>query len=394
MPLNLKAIPFQNNDDIARVLEADADELTSQWLDALEQLHPEFRSLHREELKDSLPRYLRAVAQALRAPDRSPSDFPQLFAFEHGDHRWKSGWDLKELVDDYLLLRLLALQHFETRLDRRLAAPEAMAFSLYIDETLKAAVAAFADFEMAALQSLNETLEQRVQERTALAEEQSRQVQQLAIDLTRAEHQERRRLSRLLHDHLQQLLVAAQLRLGRMEKRETDPRITPAIAELQDLLRQALEESRNLTARLSPLVLDSEGLAAALRWLAVWMNETFHFHLRTDLASNAEPTLPETSVVLFEAARELTFNAVKHSGTTSADLRLALCEPDQIALTLEDRGRGMAPDQLRRIFESGGTGLAHARNRLALLGGRIEITSQPGAGSRFVLLAPRGGPPV
>lgn len=245
MPLNLRALAFQNNDDIARVLEADADELTSQWLDALERLHPEFRSLHREELKDSLPHYLHAVAQALRAPERAPSDFPQLFAFEHGDHRWKSGWDLKELVDDYLLLRLLALQHFETRLNRRLAPPEAMAFSLYIDETLKAAVAAFADFEMAALQSLNETLEQRVQERTALAHERSRQVQQLAIDLTRAEHQERVRLSRLLHDHLQQLLVAAQLRLGRMENSETDPRITPAIAELQDLLRPALEESRS-----------------------------------------------------------------------------------------------------------------------------------------------------
>ena len=74
-------------------------------------------ALHREELKDSF--LVTRMAQALRAPDRSP-DFPQLFAFEHGDHRWKSGWDLKELSTTTSLPSSGAA--FRDPLDRRLAA--------------------------------------------------------------------------------------------------------------------------------------------------------------------------------------------------------------------------------------------------------------------------------
>jgi len=116
------------------------------------------------------------------------------------------------------------------------------------------------------LRLLNETLEQRVAERTAMAERRASQLRALAAELNQTETRERRRLAQVLHDHLQQLLVAARLKLGLLQRRTPDQTVRQRVVAVDVLLDQAISESRSLTVELSPPILYDGGLMAGLEW--------------------------------------------------------------------------------------------------------------------------------
>ncbi len=116
-----------------------------------------------------------------------------------------------------------------------------------------------------ALRRLNETLEQRVAERTELAEARARQLQTLAVELIEAEEKERQRIAELLHDDLQQVLAAARFQLqGALQNLPESAMIT-SVAEL---LEQSIIKSRRLSHELSPPALHHTGLVPTLKWLA------------------------------------------------------------------------------------------------------------------------------
>ena len=111
------------------------------------------------------------------------------------------------------------------------------------------------------LKALNETLEQRVMERTAIATHRAAQLQALAAKLTRTEHRERRRLAQILHDHLQQLLYAARLHLQTLRRGDLkQPQSQDAIDRIDAFLDECIAEARTLTVQLCPPVLH-EGCA-------------------------------------------------------------------------------------------------------------------------------------
>lgn len=238
----------------------------------------------------------------------------------------------------------------------------------------------------AQLEALNATLEARVAERTALAEGQARQLRRLAAELTRAEQKERRRLATMLHDHLQQLLAAAQFHLQLVEAAAPS---TPSTGRVRELLQQALDVSRSLTAQLSPPVLHDGGLAPALEWLARWMEEHHGLSVALDLDPAAEPEDEHVRVVLFEAAREVLFNVVKHAGVREASVSLH-AESITTVLTVEDRGVGFSPSPPPSPDAPlKGLGLPSVRERMGYVGGILDLSSHPGHGTRVTLTAPR-----
>ena len=192
------------------------------------------------------------------------------------------------------------------------------------------------------LKALNETLEQRVVERTAVATRRAAQLQVLAAELTQTEHRERRRLAQILHDHLQQLLYAARLNLGAL--RHGNPRESSAetIDRIDALLGECIAESRALTVQLCPPVLYESGLAMAIEWLARHMEQTCGLSVDVEVDPQAEPESEEIRIVVFEAARELLFNVVKHAETGRARMKLATCPNGGICLTVSDEGAGFA----------------------------------------------------
>jgi anti-sigma regulatory factor (Ser/Thr protein kinase) len=102
--------------------------------------------------------------------------------------------------------------------------------------------------------------------------------------------------------------------------------------------------------------------------------------------------LKDVRTLLFESVRELLFNAVKHAQVESVTLELALDADDQLCITVSDQGVGFEQDGLDHRSDAGqvGWGLFSIRERVTLLGGRFEIDSAPGKGTRMRLVAPRG----
>ena len=212
------------------------------------------------------------------------------------------------------------------------------------------------------------------------------QLRALAGELTLSEQRERSRLAKVLHDHLQQLLVAAKFRTA-VISRGGDDVLKHATKEIEELIDEAIGASRSLTSELNPPILQEAGLNAGLEWLARHMaNKQGLF---VDLKMEEVGTLPEnTRVLLFESVRELLFNVVKHAHTASASLNMRSVD-DHLQITVSDEGAGFDLGAVKAPGEDGGGfGLFSMRERLQLMGGKLKAESRPGQGSRFVITFP------
>jgi PAS domain S-box-containing protein len=244
--------------------------------------------------------------------------------------------------------------------------------------------------QQAELRRLNQTLEERVREGTAVAEQRTQQLRKLAAELTQAEQRERRRLAQTLHDHLQQLLVAAKLRVNMLAARHRGDPADQPLREVDDLIAQSIDMSRSLTVQLSPPILYDGGLVPAMQWLARWMGEKHGLTVEVAVDPAAEPESQEIKVLLFEAIRELLFNVTKHAGTDRASLEMTRLDPDAARIVVADGGVGFDPAAMSSDGDpASGIGLLSVRERIEFLGGTFEVRSRPGDGTRMIITVPR-----
>jgi PAS domain S-box-containing protein len=234
-----------------------------------------------------------------------------------------------------------------------------------------------------ALKQLNENLEQRVSERTELAEARARQLQALAVELIEAEERERRRIAVLLHDDLQQLLASARMQL----QAASANRSAEALLTVEGVLEEAIRKSRSLSHELSPAVLHHSGLLAGLKWLVGQVEE--QFGLRVSMRADAFPQFNNAplEVFIFRAVQELLFNLVKHAGVKSG--RVDLCGTNGVLeISVSDQGKGFDLSRLDPSNGKIGIGLMTIRERASHIGGSLTVESAPGHGSRFTLTVP------
>lgn len=240
----------------------------------------------------------------------------------------------------------------------------------------------------AQLRQLNQTLEEQVARRTSEVERRAEQLRALTSELIDAEERERRRLAHLLHDHLQQLLVAAQLRVQMLLSGDASDDLPRDLRDIQGLIRQSLEQSRSLTAELSSPVLYESGLPAALQWLGRWMHKQYRLDVDVQADPQALPVSEEAATFLFQTVRELLFNVVKHANTNSARCRLTK-QDGHLRIVVEDDGNGFdAQPLVARKQGPGGFGLSTIKQRLDFIGGRMRIDSTPGQGTCITITAP------
>jgi signal transduction histidine kinase len=190
--------------------------------------------------------------------------------------------------------------------------------------------------------------------------------------------EERQRLARDLHDSVTQTLYGLTLfaRSGRDAAEEGDlARLSTSLGEVEANALQALREMRLLLYELLPLALEQEGLVQAL-------NQRLNaVERRAGLAVTyqAEEGLELPRAVqqhLYHITIEALNNTLKHSEATEVQVRLTR-SGSQLQLEIADNGRGFDPGQV-----SGGLGYANMRERAQSLGGRLDIVSSPGAGTR------------
>jgi PAS domain S-box-containing protein len=238
------------------------------------------------------------------------------------------------------------------------------------------------------LRLAHEELELRVQRRTAQLQERTRQLRALANELIQVEERERRRIAGLIHDDLQQTLVAISLRLRMLKEQADAGKLATDLNDIGQMLGDSIAMSRSLTTELSPPVLQQRGLAAAFRWLKGRCMEQYGLNVDLEIVEDINPG-PEVAVVLFRAVRELLLNIVKHAGVKSAKLRLSYTEDGRAEIEVSDEGAGFDPEEVRAHEGAiGGFGLFNIRERLEMLGGGLATESSPGCGSRITLWVP------
>lgn len=236
------------------------------------------------------------------------------------------------------------------------------------------------------LRRLQAGLEQRVAERTAqytLAESKLResqaQLQELAGFLQSVREEERTRIARELHDELGQALTVLRIDLGWLRNKcvKLEPGIIDKLASAYGLVDRTVEALRRISEDLRPAMLDDLGLAAAIEHHVAKFAESTG--IACELKMNREEFEMEDrlATTVFRLVQEALTNAARHADADSIAVRIDDAE-DGVHLTVADNGRGFAASGGGKTF-----GLLGMRERAKMLGGRLEIESAPGTGTRI-----------
>ena len=226
-------------------------------------------------------------------------------------------------------------------------------------------------------------LAQRFAARAAVAVDLTRRVARTTVQrIVGGQEQERRRLSRELHDETGQALTSILLGLKSIEDAQGTERFPAALAELREIVVATLQDVRRLAVELRPKALDDFGLVPALERL------TSSFAEQTGIAAHLESRLPETRLpsevetVLYRVVQEALTNVVKHAHAEHVSVLLH-SRPGRVAVVIEDDGRGFADRD-----ETEGIGLIGMGERVALVGGSLAVESSAGVGTTIVVEVP------
>ena len=232
----------------------------------------------------------------------------------------------------------------------------------------------------AKVRQLNATLAERVTERTE-------QVRQLSARLTAAEQEERRRIALVLHDDLQQQLAGLAIVLSVIWGSPASDKTAELQAQAHTILDDAQALTRSLASELSPPSLASEDLTDTLRWLAVRKKKAYQLDVMVEVDGPCEVPDEGIRTLVYNALRELLFNVVKHAGTGRATVR-AHRDGGGVVVVVEDDGHGFDSDAAGP--SDGGLGLFSVRERIEMAGGRLDVDSEPGRGTRVTIRVPAG----
>ena len=222
------------------------------------------------------------------------------------------------------------------------------------------------------LEQLNHSLEAQVTARTA-------ELRALSLRLLQIQEDERRAIARELHDQVGQMLTGLKFQLEAATAQAgpvAQEKLSEATTTANDLMRHV----RELTQLYRPRVLDDLGLQPALEWHAKQFQNQTGIAVSLDLSLPSERLPSELETVIFRITQEALTNIARHSGAKAAAISLTH-DTEQLHVEISDRGRGfeLAPVLARRDA----IGLAGVRERVHLAGGRLDIVSQPGQGTRL-----------
>jgi signal transduction histidine kinase len=192
------------------------------------------------------------------------------------------------------------------------------------------------------------------------------------------QEEERKRISRELHDEIGQALTSILIRLKNLQD-VTDPDlISDRVNGIRYIASQTIEEMRRLSMDLRPAVLDNLGIVPALRWYVgqvAQQNEGIEIQFHSPERMERMP--PEVEIVLYRIAQEGLNNATRHGRAQHIAIKLERT-PRFVWLGISDNGRGFDPARSNR-----GLGLVGIRERVELLNGQCQIESQAGSGTRL-----------
>jgi signal transduction histidine kinase len=200
--------------------------------------------------------------------------------------------------------------------------------------------------------------------------------------ITSGQEEERRRLARELHDSTLQALIALNQRVQLAKLTPSDKPTEERLADIQTLLEQTMTDLRRFTRALRPIYLEDLGLVAALETLTREVSQSAGTPVEFRKSGPEHRLAPEVELALYRLAQEALSNATHHSHAAQIVLSIAF-SPEKISLVVSDDGRGFAvPDNPAEFVSEGHFGLLGMHERVELIGGLLEILSEPGKGTR------------
>ena len=232
-------------------------------------------------------------------------------------------------------------------------------------------------------------LEQRQAERE-LAEMELKRSQELFRNLSThlqvVREEERTRIARKIHDDMGQALTALKIDLTWLNKKLTDdqPLIREKLQSMVTLINETIETVHNLSEDLRPGILDDFGLSAAIEWQAEEFQKRTGIECRINLASDESNLSKEKSTNLFRIVQESLTNVIRHANATKVEINLS--EKDgRLLLEVADNGKGITK---AAVTNPKSFGLIGIKERVHSLGGEVDISGTPNAGTRLKVKMP------
>jgi two-component system sensor histidine kinase UhpB len=198
-----------------------------------------------------------------------------------------------------------------------------------------------------------------------------------------AQESERLRVAQELHDEVGQTLTAALLQLSGLVKHVPDA-ANDQLTEVQETVRESLEDVRRIALELRPEALEHLGLVSALEALCQRLAERTGLRVERHITPDLPPLDRDRELVIYRVTQEALTNVVRHSGTSAARLCLHGA-PDRVTLRVIDQGTGLAEGSGRE-----GVGLRGMRERALLIGADLQINNRPEGGVLVRLDVPLG----
>ncbi len=240
-------------------------------------------------------------------------------------------------------------------------------------------------------------LERRSENERAVAEEAEQLMRQLSQQLVAAQEEERKNLSRELHDHVGQMLTALRMEIGRIDRlRLSGDRVRPdpsldasprsgiagAVAECRKLVDDMVRTVRDLALGLRPSMLDDFGLQPALEWHVRDFGRRFGIPVELSVDGDLELLPEQHRTCVYRSVQEALTNCVRHSRASRIDVSVVR-KGDGLTVTVADDGIGFNPAQ-----RAGGLGLRGIEERVRDLHGILTIRSAAGAGTTLTMTVP------
>jgi len=227
-------------------------------------------------------------------------------------------------------------------------------------------------------------LERRSEEQRLITNEAEHQMRELSQRLVATQEEERKNLSRELHDHVGQVLTALRMELGRIDRTRapSDVRIGGAVGECRRLVDSMVRTVRDLALGLRPSMLDDFGLQPALEWHVRDFTRRYGVDVALTMDGDFQALPDAYRTCVYRAVQEALTNCIRHARARSIDV-IVVGQADRLHLSITDDGVGL--DAARR---GKGLGLKGIEERVKELDGDVTIASAPGEGTKVEIRLP------
>jgi len=219
----------------------------------------------------------------------------------------------------------------------------------------------------------------------------NRELHRLSQCLIAAHDAERSHVARELHDGVQQMLVGLRLSMHPPPQAGSDYPQRELVDAWRSLVQQAIDRLHALTVNMRPPVLDECGLSSQLRAYVGRLRSHAAQEIRLDVSPDIGRLAADIELACFCIIQEGLTNAIRHSGANRVRVRMRPTA-DALTITIRDDGRGFDVAAAAALAARRGTiGLLRIRERASLVGGRLEVESTPGGGTKVLAYLPRSG---